>query len=57
MIVEVSHFFDNLAGVTLLILARGVERPLDAAYASLSSCWLQGSPLDAPRTGHRTGGY
>ncbi len=31
-IVEVSHFFDNLAGVTLLILARGVERRLDAAY-------------------------
>ncbi len=31
-VVEVSHFFDNLAGVVLLILARGVERRLDAAY-------------------------
>ncbi len=31
-IVEVSHFIDNLAGVMLLILARGVERRLDAAY-------------------------
>lgn len=31
-IVELSHFLDNLAGVTLLILARGVERRLDAAY-------------------------
>jgi phosphatidylglycerol lysyltransferase len=31
-IVELSHFVDNLAGVILLILARGVERRLDAAY-------------------------
>lgn len=31
-IVELSHFVDNLVGVTLLILARGVERRLDAAY-------------------------
>lgn len=31
-VVELSHFFDNLAGVMLLILARGVERRLDAAY-------------------------
>ncbi|MGI8510208.1 MAG: phosphatidylglycerol lysyltransferase domain-containing protein [Gemmatimonadaceae bacterium] len=31
-IVELSHFLDNLAGVSLLILARGVERRLDAAY-------------------------
>jgi phosphatidylglycerol lysyltransferase len=31
-IVELSHFIDNLAGVMLLILARGVERRLDAAY-------------------------
>lgn len=30
--VELSHFFDNLAGAGLLILARGVERRLDAAY-------------------------
>jgi len=31
-IVEVSHFAASLAGVMLLILARGVERRLDAAY-------------------------
>ncbi len=31
-VVELSHFIDNLAGVMLLILARGVERRLDAAY-------------------------
>lgn len=31
-IIEVSHVLDNLAGVALLILARGVERRLDAAY-------------------------
>ncbi len=31
-ITEFSHFADNLAGAGLLILARGVERRLDAAY-------------------------
>lgn len=31
-VVELSHFIDNLAGVMLLILARGVERRLDVAY-------------------------
>ena len=31
-VLELSHFIDNLAGVMLLILARGVERRLDAAY-------------------------
>lgn len=31
-VVELSHFFDNVAGVSLLILARGVERRLDVAY-------------------------
>jgi phosphatidylglycerol lysyltransferase len=31
-IVELSHFIDNLTGVMLLVLARGVERRLDAAY-------------------------
>lgn len=31
-VIELSHFLDNVAGVTLLILARGVERRLDAAY-------------------------
>lgn len=31
-VVELSHFMDNLAGVMLLILARGVERRLDVAY-------------------------
>lgn len=31
-VVEVSHFAASLAGVMLLILARGVERRLDAAY-------------------------
>jgi len=31
-LIELSHFFDNLVGITLLILARGLERRLDAAY-------------------------
>ena len=31
-IVEVSHFVGSIAGVMLLILARGVERRLDVAY-------------------------
>ena len=31
-IIEISHVLDSLAGVALLILARGVERRLDAAY-------------------------
>lgn len=31
-VIELSHFLDNLAGVSLLVLARGVERRLDAAY-------------------------
>ncbi len=31
-IVEVSHFFASLAGATLLVLARGLQRRIDAAY-------------------------
>ncbi|GAC1650217.1 MAG: hypothetical protein NVS4B3_08660 [Gemmatimonadaceae bacterium] len=31
-IVEVSHFFGSLAGISLLILARGIHRRLDLAY-------------------------
>jgi phosphatidylglycerol lysyltransferase len=31
-LVELSHFADNLVGASLLLLARGVERRLDAAY-------------------------
>src|SRR5712691_6062545 len=31
-IVEISHFFGSLAGAALLILARGLQRRLDAAY-------------------------
>ncbi|MDQ6828366.1 MAG: bifunctional lysylphosphatidylglycerol flippase/synthetase MprF [Gemmatimonadota bacterium] len=31
-IVEVSHFFASLAGASLLVLARGLQRRLDAAY-------------------------
>jgi len=31
-VIEVSHFFGSLAGVGLLILARGLWRRLDAAY-------------------------
>jgi phosphatidylglycerol lysyltransferase len=31
-VVELSHFMDNVVGVMLLILARGVERRLDVAY-------------------------
>jgi len=31
-IVELSHFFGSIAGATLLLLARGLQRRLDAAY-------------------------
>ncbi|HKO14792.1 MAG TPA: bifunctional lysylphosphatidylglycerol flippase/synthetase MprF [Gemmatimonadaceae bacterium] len=31
-ILEASHFFGSIAGVALLILARGIQRRLDAAY-------------------------
>lgn len=31
-VVEVSHFFGSLAGAGLLVLARGIQRRLDAAY-------------------------
>jgi len=31
-IIEVSHFFGSLAGAALLLLARGLQRRLDAAY-------------------------
>lgn len=31
-VIEVSHFFGSLAGAALLILARGLQRRLDAAY-------------------------
>src|SRR5262249_37240081 len=31
-IVEISHFFGSLAGAALLVLARGLQRRLDAAY-------------------------
>ncbi|GAC1515562.1 MAG: hypothetical protein NVS1B4_06540 [Gemmatimonadaceae bacterium] len=31
-LVEVSHFFGSLAGISLLVLARGIQRRLDVAY-------------------------
>lgn len=31
-VVELSHFFASLAGAALLVLARGIQRRLDAAY-------------------------
>jgi phosphatidylglycerol lysyltransferase len=31
-VIELSHFFGSLAGVCLLLLARGLQRRLDAAY-------------------------
>jgi phosphatidylglycerol lysyltransferase len=31
-VVEISHFFGSIAGAALLILARGLQRRLDAAY-------------------------
>ena len=31
-VVEISHFFGSLAGAALLVLARGLQRRLDAAY-------------------------
>ena len=31
-VVEISHFFGSIAGAALLVLARGLQRRLDAAY-------------------------
>src|SRR5690242_19590848 len=31
-VVEAAHFFGSIAGVGLLLLARGIQRQLDAAY-------------------------
>jgi phosphatidylglycerol lysyltransferase len=31
-VVEAAHFFGSIAGVALLLLARGIQRRLDAAY-------------------------
>src|SRR6202795_3140487 len=31
-VIEFSHFFGSLVGVTLLLLARGLQRRIDAAY-------------------------
>ena len=48
-IIELSHFADNLAGAGLLLLARGVERRLDAAYHLTLSVIIAGIVLSVVR--------
>lgn len=48
-VVELSHFLDQLAGVALLILARGVERRLDAAYHATITMLVAGVLLSLLR--------
>lgn len=48
-IIELSHFADNLAGAGLLLLARGVERRLDAAYHLTLSVIIAGIILSVMR--------
>lgn len=48
-ILELSHFFDDLVGVSLLILARGVERRLDASYHLTITMLLAGIGLSVLR--------
>lgn len=48
-IIEFSHFADNLAGAGLLLLARGVERRLDAAYHLALSVIVAGIVLSVLR--------
>ena len=43
-VLEVSHFLGSLAGIGLLLLARGLQRRIDAAYV-LSSVLLAGGIL------------
>lgn len=48
-LIEISHFADNLAGAGLLLLARGVERRLDAAYHLTLSVLVAGIVLSVLR--------
>lgn len=48
-IIEFSHFADNLAGAGLLLLARGVERRLDAAYHLTLTIIIAGAVLSVLR--------
>lgn len=48
-LIELSHFADNLAGAGLLLLARGVERRLDAAYHLTLSVIIAGVVLSVLR--------
>ncbi|MDQ6717950.1 MAG: phosphatidylglycerol lysyltransferase domain-containing protein [Gemmatimonadota bacterium] len=48
-LIELSHFADNLAGAGLLLLARGVERRLDAAYHLTLSIIIAGVVLSVLR--------
>jgi len=48
-LIEFSHFADNLAGAGLLLLARGVERRLDAAYHLTLSVLIAGIILSVMR--------
>ena len=48
-LIELSHFADNLAGAGLLLLARGVERRLDAAYHLTISVLVAGMVLSVLR--------
>lgn len=48
-LIEFSHFADNLAGAGLLLLARGVERRLDAAYHLTLGVLIAGMVLSVLR--------
>jgi phosphatidylglycerol lysyltransferase len=48
-LIELSHFADNLVGAGLLLLARGVERRLDAAYHLTLSVIVAGIVLSVLR--------
>ncbi len=41
-VIELSHFFGSLAGVGLLLLARGLQRRVDAAYIFVSALFGAG---------------
>jgi phosphatidylglycerol lysyltransferase len=42
-VVEISHFFGSVIGAALLVLARGLQRRLDAAYLLTVSLLAAGS--------------
>ena len=44
-VIEISHFLGSLAGVALLLLARGLQRRLDAAYVMTCALLALGAVL------------